>query len=66
MFSGCKSLTSLDLSSFDTSNVVDMGAVFQDCSNLTTIFIGSHWTTENARTTYMFNRCGTSTLTPKS
>ena len=34
MFWGCSSLTSLDLSSFDTSNVTDM---FNVCPNLSTI-----------------------------
>ena len=37
MFYGCGSLTTLDLSSFDTSNVTDMGYMFCDCSNLTNI-----------------------------
>lgn len=37
MFYFCSSLTSLDLSNFDTSNVTDMGYMFRYCSNLTSI-----------------------------
>ena len=31
MFGGCSSLTSLDVSSFDTSNVTNMDLMFCDC-----------------------------------
>ena len=31
MFFLCSSLTSLDVSGFDTSNVSDMGCMFYDC-----------------------------------
>ena len=31
MFFLCSSLTSLDVSGFDTSNVTDMGCMFYDC-----------------------------------
>ena len=34
MFSGCKDLTSLDLSSFNTANVTDMRYMFDGCSSL--------------------------------
>jgi len=37
MFSGCSSLTSLDLSSFNTENVTNMGAMFYNCSRLTNL-----------------------------
>ena len=37
MFEGCRSLTSLDVSSFDTSNVTDMSEIFKGCSSLTTL-----------------------------
>ena len=37
MFSECDSLVSLDISNWDTSNVVNMGDMFSDCSSLTTI-----------------------------
>lgn len=41
MFSGCSSLTSLDLSSFDTSNVTGMGGMFSGCSKLATLDLSS-------------------------
>ena len=46
MFSSCSSLTSLDLSSFNTSNVMIMLNMFCDCSKLTTTIniIGSRVT----------------------
>ena len=34
MFQGCKELESLDLSNFDTSNVIDMGYMFNKCNKL--------------------------------
>ena len=37
MFSDCESLTSLDLSSFDTSMVTDMRRMFEDCKSLTSL-----------------------------
>ena len=37
MFASCPSLTSLDLSNFDTSNVTNMSEMFYNCSSLTTI-----------------------------
>ena len=37
MFYNCQSLTSLDLSGWDTSNVTDMDWMFADCKNLKTI-----------------------------
>ncbi len=36
MFSNCSSLTNLDLSSFNTSKVIDMWNMFLFCKNLTT------------------------------
>ena len=37
MFNGCKSLKSLDLSTFNTSDVTSMWYMFQGCSNLSEI-----------------------------
>ncbi len=37
MFSGCSSLTSLDVSGFDTSNVTNMSNIFTSCSSLAEI-----------------------------
>ena len=46
MFSSVR-LTSLDLSSFNTANVIDMDLMFGYCRNLTTIWVGDGWSTEN-------------------
>ena len=45
MFSGCSSLTELDLSYFDTNKVRYMYAMFVNCTNLTTIYVGDKWST---------------------
>ena len=37
MFAGCSSLTSLDLSSFNTSQVTDMRGLFDGCKSLTSL-----------------------------
>ncbi|MBQ5950995.1 MAG: BspA family leucine-rich repeat surface protein, partial [Lachnospiraceae bacterium] len=37
----------LDLSSFDTSSVTDMTAMFSYCPHLTTIYVGDGWDTSN-------------------
>ena len=47
MFSGCTGLTSLDLTGWDTSNVWYMTDMFANCTNLTTIYAGTGWTTKN-------------------
>ena len=39
LFSDCFSLTSLNLSNFDTSKVTDMRAMFYGCSKLTLLNI---------------------------
>ena len=48
MFSGCSSLTSLDLTSLDTSNVTDMNHIFSDCSSLTSLDLTS-FNTQNVK-----------------
>ena len=46
IFSGCGALTSLDLSGWDTSNVIDITNMFGDCSALKTIrMVGCSQTT---------------------
>ena len=37
MFSNCSSLTSLNLSNFNTNNVNNMSEMFSDCSSLTSL-----------------------------
>lgn len=66
MFDTCSNLENLNLSSFDTSKVTDMTAMFQHCSALSNIYVTKEkWSTSQAKTSYMFNNCGTSTVTYK-
>ena len=46
MFYYCSSLTTLDVSYFDTSNVTDMDYMFRRCSKLTSLDL-SNWDTSN-------------------
>ena len=46
MFDNCRSLTSLDVSNWDTSNVTNMDAMFNNCRSLTTLDL-SNWDTSN-------------------
>jgi len=57
MFSGCKNLTSFDLSGFDTSNVNNMENMFNQCKNLTSLDL-SKFNTSNVTTMGgMFSLC---------
>ena len=57
-FIGCKSLTTVDISSFDTSNVRDMSSMFSGCFNLRTIYVSNSFVTTKVRTySNMFYRC---------
>ena len=57
MFYKCSSITSLNLSGFDTSNVTNMSGMFQKCSSITTLDLSS-FNTENVTTmSNMFNGC---------
>ena len=53
MFWGCSSLTELDLSHFNTSNLLYMERMFANCTNLSTIYVGSGWTTANVATSQL-------------
>lgn len=58
MFYKCSSLSKLDLSNYDTSIVTDMGGMFSDCSNLSTIYVGGDWNTEKVTSSgNMFLNC---------
>ena len=46
MFNYCIGLRSLDLSSFNTAKVTSTNNMFRFCSELTTIYVGSGWTTD--------------------
>lgn len=57
MFNGCLNLTSLDLSSFDTSQVTDMSYMFYVCSILTSLDLSSFDTSKVTDMTAMFRSC---------
>jgi len=58
MFSEMSSLTSLDISSFDTSNETDMSFMFSNSSNLDTIIYGNNFIKNfDSNVENMFNNC---------
>ena len=57
MFRGCSSLESLDLSSFDTTNLIDATAMFFRCSSLKLLDLSLFDTTNLKFKNYMFNLC---------
>ena len=57
MFYGCLSLTSLDLSNFDTSNVTNMAQMFYDCSSLTSLDLSNFNTSKVTRMYSLFENC---------
>lgn len=57
MFSDCRNLKELDLSSFDTSNVTTMGSMFSNCRNLKELDLSSFITPKVTDMYYMFNYC---------
>ena len=52
MFYGCNAITSLDLSSFNTSNVMNMNSMFDGCSSLTSLDISSFTDPQNANNVF--------------
>lgn len=61
MFAGCSSLTSLDLSNFNTSKVTDMRGLFQGCKNLTSLNVSSFNTSNVQHMDAMFKGCSSLT-----
>ena len=57
MFYKCSSLKSIDLSSFNTSNVTDMGYMFSNCSSLESINLSSLNTTNVTDMSCLFSNC---------
>ena len=57
MFYDCRSLTSLDLSNFDTSNVTNMTYMFYDCRSLTSLDLSSFDTSNVTNMANMFMTC---------
>lgn len=58
MFSGCTSLTKLDISGFDMSKVTDVSNMFVNCSNLTNLNLGG-CDFKNLGTSNCFSKVGT-------
>ena len=57
MFSGCSSLTTLDLKNFNTSNVTDMRGMFHGCSGLTNLDLKNFNTSKVKDMGLMFYSC---------
>ena len=62
MFWACKSLTTIDVSSFKTSNVTNMWAMFDDCTSLTTLRLSDQFITSKVTNMQgMFYACSSLT-----
>ena len=61
MFRSCSSLTSLDLSSFDTSAVTSMNSMFRSCSSLTSLDLSGFNTSAVTDMSGMFYFCSSLT-----
>ena len=61
LFAFCKKLTSLDLSSFDTSNTGSMRWMFWFCEKLTSLDLSNFDTSKTGRMTSMFANCSSLT-----
>ena len=61
MFYLCSSLTSIDVSNFDTSNVTDMSSMFEDCSSLISLDLSSINTSKVTDMGYMVGNCSSLT-----
>ena len=57
MFNACRSLTSLDVSSFDTSNVTSMKGMFGGCSGLSSLDLSNFNTSKVTDMNTMFTAC---------
>ena len=59
MFHNCSSLTSLNLTNFNTAKVSRMSDMFNNCSSLTTIYCNDDWSVGGKVDYYrgMFSKC---------
>ena len=57
MFDGCSSLTTLDVSKWDTSSVTDMSSMFYGCNALTNLDVSKWDTSKVTSMGYMFSGC---------
>ena len=62
MFSGCTSLTSIDISNFNIQNIKDMNSLFFNCYSLESINIGNVNTENLIDMSYMFYNCSSLNL----
>ena len=57
MFNNCQTLTSLDLSNFNTSKVTDMSSMFSNCRALTSLDLSNFNTSKVTKMNSMFSNC---------
>ena len=57
MFGHCESLTSLDVSNFNTSNVTGMSWMFAYCTSLTSLDVSNFNTSNVTNISAMFSNC---------
>ena len=57
IFSGCSSLTDINLSSFNTNHIINLFAMFHNCSALTDINLSSFDTNQVTNMSWMFFDC---------
>ena len=57
MFCGCKNLTNIDLSNFDTEDITDMSYMFYGCENLTNLDLSNLNTKKVINMCRMFSKC---------
>ena len=58
MFEYCYKLNRLDLTSFNTSKVYNTGYMFNECNNMTAIYVGDDWNMDAVIYSYrMFYNC---------
>lgn len=57
MFANCGSLTSVDLTTWDTSNVTDMSYMFDSCSKMNSLDVSNFDTSKVTNMSNMFNEC---------
>ena len=57
MFQKCSSLTSLDLSGFDTSKVAYMKDMFTECSKLSNLTLGENWASNSSISSFDLSSC---------
>ena len=57
MFNRCSSLTNIDLSNFNTNNIIDIRGMFRGCLSLKNINISNFNTNNTTNMRFMFYNC---------